>query len=541
MNRSHVRTLLQPSSTVGNANPLTLSLSSDQSRLSTSSSDYSSRWDMASGKELRMILTGHQELVNYLTFSPDGKWLVSASNDKTLKAWDLETGVCISTLRGHSAEVLAVAFSPVGDQIASCAKDNTIRIWSSTTFLPIMVLHRPQTTVSIAYSPDGKSIACGATNGIVRVRNACSDQEIVSLSCHASSVSSLVFTPDGRQIISGSKDGTLRIWDSFAARLVKVVDITPKRTVYSLTISSNGRQVVAAIGRGGLLSWIICNGDLIPDKIPPIGVNVYSVAFASGGLVLHTDHAPYFYDLRKQKLIPFRYTDRRLPNRRLHATSSQGGSQAAFGEGNDIRVCSIPKNGVLLSTTLSPYSNLIVYAFLDGTVKLWDPQRGFSVGQQLLGSLQNIAFSSDNVLIAGVCDGKGIYLWNVATRELVCPVSRIGELPRVISIYFLTGRRTLVTSHIGSSVYAWSAISGRLVYRRVLSVVDIFLDSPLFSDDQEEPPREISGTRWYPPEQECSSVWAYLDGYIIMGCWEDSSVTVIPVTPRPDPRTAAIA
>jgi len=134
MNFSRVRTLLHALSTSGNVNLLTLSLSSDQSELSTSSPDYSSRWEMATGNEFGMMLTGHQDLVNCLAFSPDGKQLVSGSSDQTLKIWDLHTGSCLDTQMSHSATVLAVAFSPAGDQIASTARDCSIRFWNSTSF-----------------------------------------------------------------------------------------------------------------------------------------------------------------------------------------------------------------------------------------------------------------------------------------------------------------------------------------------------------------------------------------------------------------------
>ena len=82
-------------------------------------------------------------------------------------------------------------------------------------------------------------------------------------------------------------------------------------------------------------------------------------------------------------------------------------------------------------------------------------------------------------------------------------------------------------------MYAWDATDGSLATRLEPSTVDTIVDSPL-SDNDEELPREISGARWYPSKQGHSTVWAYLDGYVIRGCWEDNSVTVVPVTRRSD-------
>jgi len=130
------------------------------------------------------------------------------------------------------------------------------------------------------------------------------------------------------------------------------------------------------------------------------------------------------------------------------------------------------------------------------------------MGRRLWGNLQHIAFSPDNVLIAGACDRKGVYLRNAATWELVRSVSGIPpeELPPIISISFLTDRQTLMTTHSDQSTYAWDAIDGTLVARPVPSAVETILDSSLFSDDEEELPRELGDAKWYSSKQGCSTV-----------------------------------
>ena len=151
------------------------------------------------------------------------------------------------------------------------------------------------------------------------------------------------------------------------------------------------------------------------------------------------------------------------------------------------------------------------------------------MGPRLLGNLQHIAFSSDNVLIAGVCDGKCICVWNVSTRELVRSGSGIPEeLQPIIWISFSTDRRTVITIHSDQSMYAWNEIGGFLVPRPAPSAVATIVNSPSLENNAELP-REISGARWYPSKQGHSTLWAYLDGYVIRGCWEDRSVTVVPV------------
>jgi WD40 repeat protein len=87
-------------------------------------------WDTQTG-QLRATLKGHLEAVTCVCFSPDGKRLVSASFDQTLRLWDAQTYQEVLTLQGHTGEVAAVCFSPDGETIASCGGDRTVKIWTA--------------------------------------------------------------------------------------------------------------------------------------------------------------------------------------------------------------------------------------------------------------------------------------------------------------------------------------------------------------------------------------------------------------------------
>ena len=95
-----------------------------------------------------------------MAFSPDGKRIVSAAADRTVKVWDAETGQEKFTLRGHADRVTSVAFSPDGKRIVSGSWDNTVKVWNAENDPSMQVLagHLSQVT-AVAFSPDGASIA----------------------------------------------------------------------------------------------------------------------------------------------------------------------------------------------------------------------------------------------------------------------------------------------------------------------------------------------------------------------------------------------
>ncbi len=105
------------------------SFSPDDTTLVTASNDRTAKiWNVNTGN-CQHTLQGHTENVRSASFSPDGTILVTASNDRTAKIWNVHTGNCQHTLQGHTENVRSASFSPDGTIIVTASEDRTAKIW----------------------------------------------------------------------------------------------------------------------------------------------------------------------------------------------------------------------------------------------------------------------------------------------------------------------------------------------------------------------------------------------------------------------------
>jgi hypothetical protein len=162
-----------------------------------------------------LTLQGHSRYVTSVAFSPDGKRIVSGSNDATLKIWDTETRQETDTLKGHSDRVIGVAFSPDGKRIASGSLDKTLKVWGSQTGKEMLTLRGHAFAVwCVAFSPDGKRIVSGSQDKTLKIWDTETGKELLTLQGHTSIITSVAFSLDGRWIASGNQDKTLKVWDA---------------------------------------------------------------------------------------------------------------------------------------------------------------------------------------------------------------------------------------------------------------------------------------------------------------------------------------
>jgi len=188
--------------------------------VTASNDDTAIVWDAITGEPIH-TLKKHRSAVNHAEFSPDGKYIVTASSYGTAIVWDAITGEPIHTLKKHLWRVNHAEFSPDGKYIVTASDDDTAIVWDAITGEPIHTLKKHLWRVNHAeFSPDGKYIVTVSSYGTAIVWDAITGEPIHTLKKHLSDVNHAEFSPDGKYIVTASDDDTAIVWDAITGELI---------------------------------------------------------------------------------------------------------------------------------------------------------------------------------------------------------------------------------------------------------------------------------------------------------------------------------
>lgn len=318
------------------------------------------------GESASVVLSGHTDVVWSVAFSPDSKTLASASEDGTIRIWDIATKQPPHVLRGDGLGFRTLAFTPDAKRLVS-GSGNALQLWDLRTWAQVRSLkgHTGDVT-SVAISPKGDVLASASYDATVRLWDLRSGHPIRTLTeepPYGHPVISIAFSPDGRSLVSGGEDAALTIWDVSTGAVRRLL----------------GRE------KGGLFGQVI--GE------------VKTVAWSSDGRsVASAGTANFRHEIEPDLKIALWDPETGVMRRKI-----------GTGEGQFVGAIAFSPNGELLAAgTWRTYD-----------VRLWRARTGAPVQtyQGHGGYILTVAFSPDGKLLASGDADTTVRLWPIVTTR----------------------------------------------------------------------------------------------------------------------------
>jgi WD40 repeat protein len=378
------------------------------------------------------IFVGHTHEVNAVAVLPDGRRALSASNDRTLRLWDVESGATLRIFQGHTHEVNGVAMLADGRRALSASSDNTLRLWDIETGATLRIFSGHTNVVTaVAALADGRRVLSALWDGTLRLWDVEGGATLRVFAGHTNGVTAVAALADGRRVLSASWDNTLRLWDVESGATLHIF-VGHAGWVTAVAALADGQHALSASRDKTLRLWD-AEGGATPRTFDGHTDQVTALAVLGGG-----------------RRILSASRDKTL---RLWDVES----------GATLRVFEAHVSTVEAVVPLADGRHALS-ALWDNTLRLWDVESGANlrVFEGHTGWVRAVAVLVDERRALSAADDQTLRVWDVETGATVRTF--IGHTREVNAVAALGDGRRALSASADKTLRLWDVETGETLH-----------------------------------------------------------------------------